>query len=212
MSQCDQGDDIAVRREIPAGFDLIDEPGDVGAARPIHPIQHSYAGRENRIAAVTLRSMHSRDVPSAPAFIERSLIAHRVGWGRPDRVALLVWQHGERHEPGNAAGNRGRIVAYQAEIDLPLKPRLNILILLEGVEDRPQLRIRGGKLQRAAPLYVSHVDVVIEIKRPRTASGDLRELKARLRKDQALRGRWHVQRTKNRTQISQTRFVFERDL
>ena len=71
-------------------------------------------------------------------------------------------------------------MAYQTEIDLPLKPWPNVFLLFQCVEDRSQSGIGGSKLQRAAPLHVPYVDVIIEIERARPAGRVWRELKTGL--------------------------------
>src|SRR5262252_59419 len=124
--------------------------------------------------------MRSDHIPSSPSIAKRCLIAHRVGRGRPDGITLLVRQHRKRHESRHASRNCSGIVADETEIDLALKSWRALLLLIERIENRSQIRIDGSELEQLAALHVSHVDVVIEIKSTRTARSDLCELKAGL--------------------------------
>src|SRR5262245_10236464 len=77
VSQRDEGHDVAVRCEVPGRIKLIKRCL-VCALRPIDPRGHrgGIDGNDG-VATMSLRSMRSCHIPSAPAFAERSLIAHR---------------------------------------------------------------------------------------------------------------------------------------
>jgi hypothetical protein len=94
----------------------------------------------------------------------------------------------------------------------PLKNRMVGLMLVEYIEDRPLRRVEGNDLDHLSVVYLTDIDIVVEIQRAGQFRRNLLVLETRLRKNQRLRVDRNRQLLENRFQVPVLRLEIELDL
>src|SRR5580658_10007591 len=133
MTQDEMRDDIARAGKIGGGVDVLREIGDVSAGGAIQLLGMLLV-LDHDISHVRLSAVRAGDIPSAPAFLQWTLLARDERFGL-DRLSP---RGGGENRPQQNAGNAarsGRDVALCAVELGALEDGMIALVLVQDIED-----------------------------------------------------------------------------
>ena len=96
-----QSDDITVRSQIAIWINAVLKVDNVLAFRIIDRFL-DVSTTNDKVAHVLLRTVSSRDVPTAPAMFNRCCMINHPGAGRQHRLTAGIHIQGSNEVPGNA--------------------------------------------------------------------------------------------------------------
>ena len=205
MTKHEMRNDVARSSEISGRVDVLGEIGDVGAGGSIQLLGMVLALNDH-ITHVRLSAVRAGDIPSAPAFAQRALLAGDERLGSDGLSSRGRGENRSEQDAGDAARS-GRDVALRAIQLGALEDGMVALVLVQYIEDGALHRIERNELEHFSVVHLADVNVVIEVERARSLRRDLFVLEAGLGKHQRLRVDRDLQPIKHRLQIAVRRFI-----